>query len=145
MAARILHEKLLLNSVHMLDLYNKQLALTKEMMHAYQCRISTMEDFIRANMTGDDKAFKILAPMVGKGTGTTRPFYDNGIFDASRTKKVVQLAQQWRVLHEQKDQSDPVPALPEGNVPDASREVPAAQLSAGAPLPDVESEGGIID
>lgn len=145
MPRRPLHDKLLHNSVKMLELYNKQLKLTKEMLHAYECRISTMQEFIRANFTGDEQAFKILAPMVGKGTGTTRPFYNGGFIDASRTKKVVQQAQQWSELHEQKDQPDSVPALQAGALPDQAREVPAAPVNAGAALPDVDSEGGNTD
>lgn len=145
MPKKPLHDKLLRHSVHMLELYNKQLALTKQMMYGYECRIATMEEFIRANFTGDSEAFKILAPIVGKGTGTKRPFYNDGFLDVKRTKTVVQQAHQWSAAHEQKDQSDPVPSLPEGDVSDAPREAPTAQLSAGAPLPDVESEGGNID
>lgn len=145
MPKKPLHDKLLANSVDMLALYQKQLKLTKEMLHAYECRISTMEEFIRANITGDEQGFKILAPMVGKGTGTKRPFYDNGISDGMRTKKAVQQAQQWRELHEQENQADPVPALQDGALSDQAREVPAAPVEAGATLPDVESEGGAID
>lgn len=145
MPRRPLHDKLLHNSVKMLELYNKQLKLTKEMLHAYECRISTMQEFIRANFTGDEQAFKILAPIVGKGTGTTRPFYNNGLSDDVRTKKAVQLAQQWREQHEQESKADPVPALQAGALPDEAREVPAAPVNAGAALPDVESEGGNTD
>jgi len=145
MPRKPLHDKLLAKSVDMLALYQKQLKLTKEMLHAYECRISTMEEFIRANFTGDEQAFKILAPMVGKGTGTTRPFYSNGISDDVRTKKAVQLAQQWRETHEQESKADPVPALQDGALPDQAREVPAAPVQAGTTLPDVESEGGAID
>lgn len=144
MPRKPLHDKLLRHSVHMLELYNKQLALTKQMMYGYECRIATMEDFIRANFTGDDKAFKILAPIVGKGTGTKRPFYD-GWQDAKRTKTVVQQAQQWSAANEQKDQPDIVPALQAGALSDQAREVPAAPVNAGAALPDVESEGGNTD
>lgn len=145
MAKKPLHDKLLRHSVHMLELYNKQLALTKEMLHAYECRIATMENFIRANFTGDSEAFKILAPIVGKGTGTKRPFYNDGFLDAKRTKTVVKQAQQWSAAHEQKGQPDPVPALQDGALSDQAREVPAAPVQAGATLPDVESEGGNTD
>ena len=145
MARKPLHDKLLHHSVKMLELYNKQLALTKEMLHAYECRIATIQEFIRANFTGDEQGFKILAPIVGKGTGTTRPFYNNGLSDDVRTKKAVQQAQQWSELHEQKDQPDSVPALQAGALSDQAREVPAAPSNAGAALPDVESEGGNTD
>ena len=145
MPRRPLHDKLLANSVDMLALYQKQLKLTKEMLHAYECRISTMEEFIRANITGDERVFKILAPMVGKGTGTKRPIYDAGFSDGLRTKKAVQQAHQWRELHEQENQADPVPPLQDGALSDQAREVPAAPVEAGATLPDVESEGGAID
>lgn len=145
MAKKPLHDKLVHHSVHMLDLYQKQLNLTKEMMHAYECRITTMEEFIRANVTGDEKAFKILAPMVGKGTGTKRPFYDSGISDGVRTKKAVQQAREWSAANEQKDQADPVPPLQDGALSDEARQVPATPVEAGAAVPDVESEGGAID
>ena len=72
MPRKPLHDKLLANSVH------TQRKLTMQMVHAYECRIATMSEFIRANMTGDEQAFKILAPIVGKGTGTKRPFYNAG-------------------------------------------------------------------
>ena len=119
--------------------------LTREMMRVYECRIATLSEFIRANITGDEQGFKILAPIVGKGTGTTRPFYSNGLSDDVRTKKAVQLAQQWREQHEQEGKADPVPALQDGALSDQAREVPAAPVQAGATLPDVESEGGTID
>ena len=145
MTKKPLHDKVLANSVKMLELYNRQLKLTKEMMSVYECRIATMQEFIRANFTGDEQAFKILAPIVGKGTGTKRPFYNAGISDDTRTKKAVQQAQQWSELHEQKDQPDDVPALQAGALPDQTREAPAAPVNAGAALPDVESEGGNTD
>lgn len=145
MAKKPLHDKLVHHSVHMLDLYQKQLKLTKEMLHAYECRITTMEEFIRANVTGDEQAFKILAPMVGKGTGTKRPFYDSGISDGVRTKKAVQQAREWSAANEQKDQADPVPPLQDGALSDEARQVPATPVEAGAAVPDVESEGGAID
>ena len=145
MPRKPLHDKLLAKSVDMLALYQKQLKLTKEMLHAYECRISTMEEFIRANITGDERVFKILAPMVGKGTGTKRPIYDSGFSDGIKTQTAVQQAQQWRELHEQENQADPVPTLQDGALSDQAREVPAAPVEAGATLPDVESEGGAID
>lgn len=145
MANKPLHDKLVHHSVHMLDLYQKQLKLTKEMLHAYECRITTMEEFIRANVTGDEKAFKILAPMVGKGTGTKRPFYDTGFMDGARTKKAVQQAREWSAANEQKDQADPVPPLQDGALSDEARQVPATPVETGAAVSDVESEGGAID
>lgn len=145
MAKKPLHDKLLRHSVKMLELYNKQLKLTKEMLHAYECRIATISEFIRANITGDEQGFKILAPIVGKGTGTTRPFYDAGLSDDARTKRIVQQAQRWREAHEQESKADPVPALQDGALSDQAREVPAAPVQAGATLPDVESEGGNTD
>lgn len=145
MAKKPLHDKLLANSVDMLALYEKQMKLTREMMRVQECRIATLSEFIRANITGDEQGFKILAPIVGKGTGTTRPFYNNGLSDDVRTKKAVQLAQQWREQHEQESKADPVPALQDGALSGQAREVPAAPVQAGATLPDVGSEGGVID
>ena len=145
MPRKPLHDKLLANSVHMLELYEKQRELTVQMVHAYECRITTMSEFIRANMTGDEQAFKILAPIVGKGTGTKRPFYNAGISDEVRTKRAVQQAQEWRTKYEQESKADPVPALQDGALSDQAREVPAAPVQAGATLSDVESEGGAID
>ena len=145
MPKKPLRDKLVHHSVHMLDLYKKQLSLTKEMVHAYECRISTMEEFIRANITGDERAFKILAPMVGKGTGTKRPFYDTGFSDGIKTKKAVQQAREWSAANEQKDQADPVPPLQDGALSDEARQVPATPVEAGTAVPDVESEGGAID
>ena len=145
MPKRPLHDKLLANSVDMLALYEKQMKLTREMMRVYECRIATLSEFIRANFTGDEQAFKILAPIVGKGTGTTRPFYDAGISDDVRTKRIVQQAQQWRETYEQESKADAVPALQDGALSDQAREVPAAPVQAGATLSDVESEGGAID
>ena len=145
MAVRILHEKMLANTLHMLELYGKQLKLAQELKWGIEAKINIIEEVVRANITGDKKALAILGPLVVKGQGNWRRYYDNGLSDAKQTKKVVQLAQEWRKVYEQKSKSDPVPALPEGDVSDAPREVPAAQLSAGAPLPDVESEGGNTD
>lgn len=145
MPRKPLHDELLAHSVDMLALYEKQRKLTKEMLHAYECRISTMQEFIRANFTGDEQAFKILAPIVGKGTGTKRPFYNDGFLDVKRTKTVVKQAQLWREAHEQEGKADPVPALQDGALSDQAREVPAAPVQAGATLSDVESEGGNTD
>ena len=145
MPRKPLHDKLLAHSVDMLALYEKQRKLTLQMLHAYECRITTMSEFIRANFTGDEQAFKILAPIVGEGTGTKHPFYSNGLSDDVRTKKAVQSAQQWRETHEQESKADPVPALQDGALSDQAREVPAASVQAGATLSDVESEGGAID
>lgn len=131
MAKKPLHDKLVHHSVHMLDLYQK--------------RITTMEEFIRANITGDEQGFKILAPMVGKGTGTKRPFYDTGFNDGIKTKKAVQQAQEWRTTYEQEEPAAEVPALREGSDPDQAREVPAAPCGAGQDVSNVESEGGAID
>ena len=139
MPRKPLHDKLLANSVH------TQRKLTMQMVHAYECRIATMSEFIRANMTGDEQAFKILAPIVGKGTGTNRPFYNAGISDEVRTKRAVQQAQEWRTKYEQESKADHVPALQDGALSDQAREVPAAPVQAGATLSDVESEGGAID
>lgn len=145
MPKKPLHDKLLANSVDMLALYQKQLKLTKEMLHAYECRISTMEEFIRANITGDERAFKILAPMVGKGTGTKRPFYDTGFSDGIKTKKAVQQAREWSAANEPEEGTSAVSSLREGSTADQVQEVPAASGNAGAHLPDVESEGGTTD
>ena len=145
MPRKPLHDKLLAHSVDMLALYEKQRKLALQMLHAYECRITTMSEFIRANFTGDEQAFKILAPIVGEGTGTKHPFYNAGISDDVRTKKAVQSAQQWRETHEQESKADPVPALQDGALSDQAREVPAAPVQAGATLSDVESEGGAID
>ena len=145
MPRKPLHDKLLAHSVDMLALYEKQRKLALQMLHAYECRITTMSEFIRANITGDEQSFKILAPIVGKGTGTKRPLYNAGISDDMRTKKAVQSAQQWRETHEQESKADPVPALQDGALSDQAREVPAAPVQAGATLSDVESEGGAID
>lgn len=140
-----LHDKLVHHSVYMLDLYQKQLKRAKEMLHAYECRITTMEEFIRANVTGDEKAFKILAPMVGKGTGTKRPIYYTEFNAALKTKRFVQQAREWSAANEQKDQADTVPPLQDGALSDEARQVPATPVEAGAAVPDVESEGGAID
>ena len=145
MPRKPLHDKLLAHSVDMLALYEKQRKLALQMLHACECRITTMSEFIRANITGDEQAFKILAPIVGKGTGAKRPLYNAGISDDVRTKKAVQSAQQWRETHEQESKADPVPALQDGALSDQAREVPAAPVQAGATLSDVESEGGAID
>jgi hypothetical protein len=145
MPKKPLHDKLVHHSVHMLDLYQKQLKLTKEMLHAYECRISTMEEFIRANVTGDEKAFKILAPMVGKGTGTKRPLYDTGFSDGIKTKKAVQQAREWSAANEPEEGTSAVSSLQEGSATDQAREVPTTQGIAGFVLPPVESEGGAID
>ena len=138
MSKKPLHDKLVHHSVHMLDLYQKQL-------RAFECRISTMEEFIRANVTGDEKAFKILAPMVGKGTGTKRPIYDTEFNAALKTKRFVQQAREWSAANEQKDQADTVPPLQDGALSDEARQVPATPVEAGTAVPDVESEGGAID
>ena len=145
MPKKPLHDKLVHHSVHMLDLYLKQLKLTKEMVHAYECRITTMEEFIRANITGDERVFKILAPMVGKGSGTKRPIYDTEFNTAIKTKRFVQQAREWSAANEQKDQADTVPPLQDGALSDEARQVPATPVEAGAAVPNVESEGGAID
>lgn len=145
MPRKPLHDKLVHHSVHMLDLYQKQLKLTKEMMHAYECRITTMEEFIRANVTGDEQAFKILAPMVGKGTGTKRPFYDSGFSDGIKTKKAVQQAREWSAANEPEEGTSAVSSLQEGSATDQARQVPATPVEAGTAVPDVESEGGAVD
>jgi hypothetical protein len=133
-----IHEGMLHNTVAMLELCQRQRALAEELLRSYDCRIATLKEFIRANITGDQQGFKLLAPMVGRGTGTTRSFYPNGNSGMASTKRAVQQAKEWSKANEQKAPAGEVPALREGVASDEAREVPAPQSGAGGALPPVE-------
>lgn len=139
MPKRPLHSDLLRQSLLMLDLYQKQLELTKQMMRACELRNATMSEFIRANFTGDEQAVKLMAPIIRKGNGSTRPFYDDGMYDVMRTKQIVQQAREWSKAHEPKEGTGGVPALQAGSATDEAGEVPAAQGVAGGDLPSVDA------
>lgn len=142
--SKIIHEKLLANSVDMLTNMEKQIALCKEMLRGLEYRARTTGEFVRANLTGDKHAFKALAPMVSKGTASNRPYYDE-FPPGFRTKKAIETARQWKELYDKENRTDAVPALQEGTGTDQAREVPAAPVVTGATLPAVESEGGATD
>lgn len=145
MRSRIIHEPVLANTLDMIGLYQQQLKLAKEMVRAVEYRIAMAEELVRANWTGDEHAFKQLAPAFAKNVGSSRRYYDQGVSDGMRTKQAVQFAQQWRTTYEPKEPAAEVPALREGSDHDQAREVPAAPRGAGQVVPDVESEGGALD
>ncbi len=141
---KIIHEALLCTSIDALNCMEKQIALAKEMVRGLEYRARTMSEFVRANLTGDEHAFKALAPMVSKGTATNRPYYDESP-TGLRTKMAIETARKWKEKHEQEIAASEVPALREGDAPDQAREVPAAPRGAGQDVPAVESEGGNTD
>ena len=112
-----LHDNMLANLVDMLALYQERLKAIREVIHAYERSTHTTKELIRAVSAGDKNGIAVLAPIVGKGVGATRPFYD-GIRDELITNEAVKRAQQWRASYEQEKQTDPVPALQDGALSD---------------------------
>ena len=144
MAKRPIHNALLDNSIQMVELYERQLKLTRELLRAVEYRIATVKEFVRANYTGDEHAFKALAPAVSSNTGSERRYYGDGTaVELLRTQRAFNDAVEWRKKYAA--QQAEVPALREGSTADQVQEVPAASGNTGAHLPDVESEGGTTD
>ena len=79
-------------SLDLLEKYEQQIKLAEELKKGTEARKATIMEFIRANFTGDDEAFKAIRTgfLAEKGSGSTRRYYDRGIMDSMKTKQVVQ-------------------------------------------------------
>ena len=94
---KIIHEAALRSALKLMDMLDKQLDLIEQMRKGVCARRDTLYEFVRANFTGDEKAFKFFRDGLKEhnGAGSTRRYYDNGVVDAMRTKAIVKQAQAW--------------------------------------------------
>lgn len=118
MAQKIISEKALLASVKLLSKMEQMQRTAQELARSVDARVSVLEEFIRANITGDDKAFGILKPVIIENRGNTRLYYTAPQYggrdpDRIRTKRIVAEAQEWAQHKEKEDGKDPeVPGSP---------------------------------
>lgn len=84
-----INEKALEISLRLLDQHDKQMKLIEEMVKSVEARRTTIQEFIRANYTGDDYAYKLLKECYRTGQGTMRRIYDNGAYDHVQTRMLV--------------------------------------------------------
>lgn len=85
-----INERLLSMSLRLLAQYDAQDKLIEEMRKSNEARRVTMQEFIRANYTGDDYAFNtIKAAFVDGSQGLGRRIYDNGAYDHVQTRMLV--------------------------------------------------------
>lgn len=108
-------------SVSLLDKYDQQLKLVDEMRTATCARRDTMMEFIRANYTGDAKAFETLRKgFIGSdGRGNTMRYYDKGLLDTMRTKQIVERARKEVAGDTCEDEGCPHYGTPHGHTGDA--------------------------
>ena len=103
--------KALRASVKLLEKMEQMQRTAQELIRSVDARISVLNEFIRANYTGDDKAFGILKPVVVENRGNARLFYSQPQYggrdpDRIRTKQVVELARAWAATNKEKEDGD---------------------------------------
>lgn len=105
MALKIISEKALRASVKLLEKMEQMQRTAQELARSVEARISVLEEFIRANATGDDKAFGVLKPVVVENRGNARLYYSAPQYggrdpDRIRTKRIVAEAREWAATKE---------------------------------------------
>ena len=108
MAQKIISEKALLASIKLLEKMNQMQRTAQELARSVDARVSVLNEFIRANYTGDDTAFNILKPVVVENRGNAQLYYSAPQYggrdpDQIKTKQVLELAQQWAAAKEKED------------------------------------------
>lgn len=98
--------KALRASVKLLEKMEQMQRTAQELIRSVDARISVLNEFIRANYTGDDKAFNQLKPVIIENRGNARLFYSQPQYggrdpDRIRTKQVVELARAWAQREEE--------------------------------------------
>ena len=140
--ARIISEKLLPTTLHLIELHEQQLKSARMLIRGVEHQIATLKEFVRANYTGDVEAFEELVMYVKTNVGTSHRHYTKWGDDAL-TARYFNEAREWSTKNAA--QQAEVSALREGSTADQVQEVPTTSGNTGAHLPDVESEGGTPD
>lgn len=91
---KIINDKVLLNTLHMIELHERQLVTAKKMVRAVEMRLHTLKELARATYTGDGKAFNVLAPRATADTVSADSYYPNT--DFRRTRLALEEARAWR-------------------------------------------------
>lgn len=100
---KIIHRAALRSALKLMDMMDKQLELIEQMRKGGQQRRESLQEFVRANYTGDAKAFQFFRDGMKEhgGAKVVRRYYDNGIVDSMRSKQIERLARAWAATEEE--------------------------------------------
>jgi hypothetical protein len=92
--SKIIHTKLLLNTLDMRDLLLRQIELQTTALRASKARLGLVEEFARANFTGDMWGVKQLAPHITSGKCSDK--YYVYADTPARTSQCMKVIKVWR-------------------------------------------------
>ena len=87
---KIINPKALVKCVAILDNYDRQVKAANELIRSVTARMEVMEEFVRANFTGDDVAFNILKEDVLNNRARVERHYRREL--VARTRHIVKRA-----------------------------------------------------
>jgi hypothetical protein len=92
--SKIIHKELLLNTLDMRDLLLRQIELQATMLRVSKARLGVVEEFARANFTGDMRGVKQLAPHITSGKCSDRYYVYAGT--PALTRQCMNTLKVWR-------------------------------------------------